>query len=95
MVFIIKLLIIRIHIFDVEMSRLGEIMWFSLYQYSLLYSLYVYIEALQSAIHISITSLIYCIEIKSYLKLQLSCKSEFENRYSPKVITIPMKIKQL
>ena len=64
MVFIIKLLIIRIHIFDVEMSRLGESMWFSLYQYSLLYSLYVYIEALQSAIHISITSLIYCIEKK-------------------------------
>ena len=64
MVFIIKLLIIRIHIFDVEMSRLVKIMWFSLYQYSLLYSLYVYIEALQSAIHISITSLIYCIEKK-------------------------------
>ena len=50
------------HTSKVEISRLGEGVWFSLHQYSVFYSLHIYIEALQYAIHINIISLTYCMK---------------------------------
>ena len=45
MVYITKLLITRKHTYEVEISRLGEVMWYSLQQYPVLYSLYIYIAS--------------------------------------------------